>query len=594
MQYGLIMLLVFGMQVGLYVVLPAWALRRFKWENKEEWLFGSVLAGLATAALLGRVCNSSGIGVATSLLIWLVGWLIFGVSLIYCQSLKWRETREGSQLWNEYKQHNLWLIGILLLAGIVRMIHPLQTWALGQSDAYSHLGFLMDVLKSGKVGNPDYPPAYAWVMSFPAWLSHVHPYWTARYGGVFFGVGLTLGVYALVANWRGRVAGLAAAGFVAGCPLFFLLQKTGVGSFANQLGLVFVIAAFWAFATQRIGWLALILIALAVSVPMMLLHVLLLLGLWALAARRSIRSYFALFSLLLLIGLVMLFISTRIPASRGMVIASQLTGKYSLTSHMDAGWSGVFRILAADFFSFKRIGYGSWLLNTGAIFVTCIFGLALAVGVLRSSLPWRQIGLWGLLTSANVHLGWLQFTDYQREGWSYLLALACFGGLLFGTLWQYCSMRAWRVPLASVLVIICFLGIIFPPTHHILAGPSESDVVTYLLHLDPNVIVLARKTSAFPGGQGDIARTLHPRVTHSTAGLDAAKEPVHFLRDRPTLSPTLPRAMLMLQPRQMEVMKHFCEEAAEQVQRLENELSEYSVTVEHISEHLDVWILDAQ
>lgn len=574
-------LFISALQVLLYVGLPMWALRRMRWSGWAERLFAALCAGVATAALTGRIFNGSGMPVWGALSIWVAGWVVAGLFL------RGRGERAAQRL-------DIFLVLILFLAWVVRIIHPLETWALGQSDAYSHLGFLMDVLERGRVANQDYPPAFAWVSALPAWLSHIHPYWTARFSGAFFGAGLTLGAYALVAQWRGRIAGLVTAALVAGCPLFFLLQKTGVGSFANQLGLLLVIAAFWAFAARRFAWLALTLAALAVSVPMMLLHVLILLALWILAERRSIRTYFGLFALLLLGGLGILFVSIRLPAARGMVIAALLTGKYSLAANTDASWLEVFRILAADFLSFKRIGYGSWLPNTGAIAVTSVFALALIAGIQRKSLPWRQVGLWGLLTSANAHLGWLQFTDYQREGWSFLLASACFGGLLFDTLWQRHSTRAWHIPLAAILAVSCLAGVAFPPTHNILAGQSESDVVKYLLHLDPKVTVLTRKTSAFPGGQGDVARTLHSRVIHSTTNLISVKGSVYFLRDRPTLSPTLPLAMRVLQPRQMSVMKQFCEGAEEQTQQLEDALTGRPAIVKHISDYLDVWILEAQ
>lgn len=574
------LLVVVAAQLAFYIPLPMWALARVNWQGQGERLFGAIVAALCSAALWGRLCNGHGIGVEVAFGIWVALWIAIGLFL----------RRRGSR--HTLHRPDWILVAILLLAAVVRFIHPLQTWALGQSDSYSHLGFLINVLEDGKVANTDYPPAYAWVCAFPAWLSHIHPYWTVRFGGAFFGVGLVLGVFALTAQMKNRTAGLTAAALVAGCPLFYLLQKTGVGSFANQLGLLLVIAALWAFATRRFACLMASLLALAVSVPMMLLHVLILLALWIFAERRSIRAYLSFFALLILVGLGMLFVSTHLPAARGMVIAALLTGKYSLAAHTDASWPKVLHILAADFFSFKRIGYWSWLPNSGAIAITSVFALSLIAGIRKKTLPWRQIGLWGLLTSANVHLGWLQFSDYQREGWSFLLALACLGGLLFEALWQRHSTRAWRIPLGAILASSCVAGIVFPPTHNILAGPSESDVVKYLLHLNPNVTVLTRKASAFPGGQGDVARTLHPRVIHSITDLKSTKGSVFFLRDRPTLSPTMPLAMRVLQPRQMRVMKRFCEGAEEQTQQLENALAGHPATIQHISDYLDVWILE--
>ena len=212
-----------GIQMLLYLLLPAWTLVRFRWRDAGEVLFAALVAGLASAALWGRVCNGSGIGMAPATAIWIGAWIGAGAWV------RWKKRAAEPLRWDGV------LAAILLLAWAVRMLHPLQTWALGQSDAYSHLGFLRDVLENGQVGNGDYPPAYSWVLAFPAWLLHGHPYWMARFGGAFFGAGLALGAYALLAQIRGRAAGLAAAALVAGCPVFVLLQKTGVGCFANQL-----------------------------------------------------------------------------------------------------------------------------------------------------------------------------------------------------------------------------------------------------------------------------------------------------------------------------------------------------------------------
>lgn len=574
-------LFVSTLQLSLYIGLPAWALRRMRWNDRAEQCFAALIGGVGTAAVLGRVVNGSGAPIWSALIVWAVIWVII--------SFFPRKRHERPAL-----RMDALLLLTLFLAWVVRTIHPLETWALGQSDAYSHLGFLMDVLERGKVANPAYPPAFAWVSAFPAWLSHLHPYWTARFGGAFFGVGLTLGAYTLVAQWQNRAAGLAAAALVAGCPLFFLLQKTGVGSFANQLGLLLVIATLWAFVSKRFFCLALSLAALAVSVPMMLLHVMVLLALWTFAERRSACTYLLLVALLLLAGVGVVLLFTRVPASHGMVIASLLTGKYSLVTQVDADWLEVFQVLTRDFFSIKRVGYWSWVPNTGAVVVTGAFLLAGIAGVRKNAPAWRQLGLWGLLTSANVHLGWLQFTDYQREGWSFLLALASLGGMLFGLLWQEHQTRAWRIPLTTTLATACALGVFFPPAHNILAGQSESDVVKYLLQLDPSVTVLTRTTSAFPGGQGDVARTLHPRVIHSTRALDSVKGAVYFLRDHPASNPTMPLAMRVLQPRQMRVMQRICERAEEDTQGIEDHLSGRPATVDHVSDYLDVWMMESQ
>ena len=573
------MLAVMGAQVLLFGLVPAWALARRNWKDAGEWGFAALVAGVSSAALLGRLCNGRGMGVEGVGGIWLALWIVAGGV-----SRKSRALALPRLDWI--------LAGVLLLAWIVRSIHPLQTWALGQSDAYSHLGFLMDVLARGELANADYPPAYAWVMAFPAWLWRGHAYWVARFGGAFFGAGLVLGTHALVSQWKGRTAGLAAAALVAGCPVFFLLQKTGVGSFANQLGLLLIPAALWAFASKRFGWLALALAALMVSVPMMVLHVVLLLGLWTLAEIRDRRMLAGLALLLAAAGLGVLALAMTMPPARGMVIASMLTGDYSLAKEAGAGWGDVFRALAADFFSFKRMGYGSWALNGSSIGVAAMFAAALAWGVRRKEAGWKRVGIWGLLTSVNLHMGWLQFTDYQREGWSFLLALACLGGLAFDGMWRWRESRRWRRAWAFALALAGLAGLAVFPAHSVLAGPGESDIVEYLLRLDADVTVLARRMSTFPSGQGDVVRTLHPRVIHEVEDLGLLNGAVHFLRDRPPETPEIPLAMRLLQPRQIRTMERFCAQAESETLRLEDGLAGRRASVKQISDHLDIWILE--
>ena len=445
------MVQVTGIQTLLYLLVPAWTLVRFRWRDAGELLFAALVAGLTSAALWGRVCDGSGIGIAPATAIWIAAWIGAG-------SWARRKKRAAEPLrWDGV------LVAILLLAWTVRMLHPLQTWALGQSDAYSHLGFLRDVLENGRVGNGDYPPAYSWVLAFPTWLLQGHPYWMARFGGAFFGAGLAMGVYALMAQVRGRAAGLAAAGLVAGCPAWVLLQKTGVGCFANQLGLLLIPAALWAYASGRRGWLALALAALAVAVPMMLLHAVLLLGLLVLADRDAGRARFAWLGILALAFALALGIALCLPPARGLVIAAMLTEQYGGMDQAGAGWGEILRTLAADFFAVKRVGYASGALDGLAAATTAAFALALAGGWIRRAAAWRLVGAWGLLTSLNVHLGLFQFTNYQREGWSLLLAAAALGALVFDVLWRTWTSRNGRMVLGAGLAAVSLAGLALPP-----------------------------------------------------------------------------------------------------------------------------------
>ena len=82
------------------------------------------------------------------------------------------------------------LILILTAAFIVRMLHPLQVAYLGQSDAYTHLNYLHNIVDSGYLINPVYPPGYHWILALPSLVFSIDPYLVARYGGAFFGVGM--------------------------------------------------------------------------------------------------------------------------------------------------------------------------------------------------------------------------------------------------------------------------------------------------------------------------------------------------------------------------------------------------------------------
>ena len=142
-------------------------------------------------------------------------------------------------------EEGYFLIGSIILAVAVRSIDPIQHMALGQSDAYSHLQFLRNVMDTGFVHNVMYPPGYHWILSLPTAAFHLDPYLVARYGGAFFGAGLVLAVYVFVKSVASQPAPIFSAFFVSCFPGLYLLQKTGVGAFANQLGLFFIPVVFY-------------------------------------------------------------------------------------------------------------------------------------------------------------------------------------------------------------------------------------------------------------------------------------------------------------------------------------------------------------
>ncbi|MGD9781199.1 MAG: hypothetical protein AB7V14_03500 [Kiritimatiellia bacterium] len=568
-----------GLQVVLFVLVPAWALARLRWRDGSEWLFASGVAGVVSVALLGRLFNGFEWGAGRALGVWLAAWGAIG----FCA---WRRNRDA-----RVPRLDGTLLAILALAWGVRMVHPLQTWALGQSDAYVHLWFMRDVLERGAVANSLYPPAYSWVMALPGWLLPGHPYWVARFGGAFFGMGLALGVHALMAQVKGRAAGLAAAALVAGCPAFWLLQKTGVGCFPNQMGLLLIPAVLWAYASGNFFWLALALAGLLVSVPMMLLHVLLLLGILWLAilwlfegfvwrnARWGVAA--------LVLGAVgMIAVSLRLSPGHGMVLASHFTNApVQGLDPSSLSWPRVWGSLLADFLSVKRWGYGAWPANLAALGSTLVLAWAWIGGWRRRDVAWFTVGGWGLLSSFNLHLGLFQFTNYQREGWSLLIALACLGGLLFDVLWHWKPAAGPRRIWAVGLALAAGAGLWIPPTHAIPAGPSESDVVEFLLSLDPETMLLARSM------QGDVVRAFHEETVPEVWRLDQARGPILFLRDHPQIAPEVSPFMKVLQP-SLTRLNEWTYRQAETVNRAtERQLqADYEIrSRKNVSPHLEIW-----
>ena len=87
---------------------------------------------------------------------------------------------------------------ILGVAFVLRVLHPLQVAYLGQSDAYTHLNYIHNIVDQGFLLNPSYPPGYHWILALPTLVFSVDPYLIARYGGAFFGTVMVLGVYVLL------------------------------------------------------------------------------------------------------------------------------------------------------------------------------------------------------------------------------------------------------------------------------------------------------------------------------------------------------------------------------------------------------------
>lgn len=564
-------------QALLLAWLPWWALRGRCWPDRNEHLLAALLMGLASAALSGWVFNAVGLGVVGGFGVWLGGWVLAGV-------LGWRHRLAGpTGRWDT-------ILGlILLLALVVRLMHPLQVWSLGQSDAYSHLDFMMRVLERGRVGHPHYPPAFAWVMSFPALAWPGHPYWVARFGGAFFGAGLTLAVYGLLRRWEGPVAARVGAALLAGCPVFWLLQKTGVGVYANQLGLFLLVAGLWAYSANRWFWLVLAIIALAAAVPMMLPGALLLLGWWVVVDRPRMGVLLGMVALAGGAALCVVLLFAQLPAREGAVIARMLTGTSAGVMPNEAPWIDVFGLLARDFFAVKRMGYPSVGLNVVALSSVVVFIGAFWFGWRRQRSGWARVGLWGSWTGVGLYTGLFQFTTYQREGWSFLLACVCLSGLVADALWHHGLRATWRRAFVVMIVVASMVGLALPPVHPV--DDVDEEVIPYLLALDPEVTLLARPRTGFQLGQGDLVRTLHPKTLLRVEQALVTEGLVYFLRDYPAPSPPVSRIMKWLQPGLTSVIEQEQQRAESDNLLIEEAIADRVVRVERVAPHLAVWVL---
>lgn len=476
---------------AFYALVPWLALKR--WLARDPWPVQwalAVLAGTVSQAVLGFVWTlgirqpARGEG-AAYLAFWLVAAGVFWLK-------KPPAAAGGSpEKWPLLEHAGL---AATLLAGFaVRLLHPLRCWALGQSDAYSHLFMFRNVVETGTLGNAFYPPGYAWTMSMPAALLGVDPYHVARFGGAFFGMAMVLGVYFFLGEGcRDRRAALAGALLAAGFPGFMLLHKTGVGAFANQAGLFFLPMVFGgALAAgvregrrRGIGVGAAALAGMLISVPMMGLHVFLVVllfwicggcqgkGLLPPGWRR--HAWVPVLLLVLALAAWVRLGSGTLAATTAVLTTADETLAANFHRETIDGLTSLI-LLSRDFFSVKRWGVGSPLADLAFAGLACVFAGLAAAGIRRKNAGWILLGCWGGLAAVQTATGFLQFTAYQREGWSLLMAAAGLGGLAVAWFWS--RFRSLRPAILVALALSAAAAIWRPPAHNLTISTAEETLV---------------------------------------------------------------------------------------------------------------------
>jgi hypothetical protein len=428
----------------------------------------------------------------------------------------------------------------------------MHTAALGQSDAYSHLQFIQSIISDAHLRNPMYPPGHAWSMALPAIIFNIDPYLIARFGGAATGLLLVLGAYLLAFQFcRSKAAALATAFFIACFPPFNLLAKTSVGVFANQMGLCFIpviltLHTRWADSNfqfnRHAAFLSLAVSAMVITSPLMLIHLGMIMGityflicLWNRPGLYEPRRapWVVLRQGLLIVLPALLVISLHLAqaqrtnpdslnftrhelAPKKPAPSKQYAATPRQSQHVRPTPPSPVQILA-DFAKIKRTGYHNAFMDatTSAIGIVCA-GLVF-VGWRRRSTSCLVLGIWGTLTALQALTGLFQFSLFQREGWSLMIAAAVLGGCAFGLAWPSVAHRPITTWIIATLMILSLAATCWrPPRHTFFVSSAESDIVAcirqivthYRFMKTPVPIIATRRMAGFQSTQGELAAAI--------------------------------------------------------------------------------------
>lgn len=412
---------------------------------------------------------------------------------------------------------------ICFCAFTVRAIHPLQESYLGQSDAYTHLNYLHNILEQAELVNPAYPPGYHWILALPSLAFSLDPYFVTRFGGAFFGVGLVLAIYVFLEILFNKKAAIYGS-FCAACfPLMILLQKTGVGAFANQCGLLLLPALFLGYCfginrNKNVNQRGILLLAaslgIAATVPMMLIHVFVIVLLerlicllrhprgWCVTTVK-IFLYFLPAIVLLAVHTSQMsgtqrtrtagqlvvndqkIISSSHQLSKALVKKAEASGNNTVDRVVRYIAKGPYFKLILDFVRVKRSnGFGNLYINIVAVLLGGIFALFVITGLYRGSPKLVVLGLWGGVTLTQAATGALQFSAYQREGWSLLISVCCVAGIMTALISRKLDQyRIWYYVVVCAMLAIFAWSLTKPPSHLQMRSSAEGDVIDFVRFL---------------------------------------------------------------------------------------------------------------
>jgi glycerol uptake facilitator-like aquaporin len=578
----------------LIYLLPTFPAARRWLPGRSTWdvVLSAAALGMASQAVIGFLWEHlGGRNPGLESLLYLGGWAALSLTTLIGK----KDEAQGKAGTSPGR----WLAAILVAGVALRLVYPLTNVALGQSDAYSHLQFLQDIIARGHLRNPAYPSGYHWVLTLPCLWLRVDPYLVARYGGAFFGGLLIVAVGLFPGNRTGRKAGLTAALLVAVFPGFMPLIKTGVGAFANQMGLLFLLLTLREYLScvtmkeradrNHILLIGVYLAGLAVSVPLMTIQAVAFIALERFVAllrerrlwtARTLPLLLPLLPAALLITLHSVALPEKVQQRSAKMITARHTSKTPKNKEEGEKTSKGKRphlLLATDLFSVKRWGLGSPSLNAGAAILLTAFALLILVGIRSGRAFHIGVGIWGLFTLVQTVTGFLEFSAYQRAGWTLMLAAAILGGLIYNEIEQYAGER---LPFAQLSVLgalaVTVWAFFTPPRHAHIMSSAEPEMVrlartlaqddrfsrarwasfetlkepavTGLLDPDLPLTLLTRNFSTMKGRQGnivsavlDFATGIHVLQISKTNPVDKAIDSgsqILFLVDRPKkLSP---------------------------------------------------------
>lgn len=496
---------------AVYLIPPLLILRRLQpTADRASLLLISTGLGLSLQALIGFCWNHfvSRAPVIEGVLYFLI-WLVAGMALRLKKSPHPPPRQPPSF---NVGQSFLPLSLIILTCIGTRSLDALAHASLGQSDAYTHLQFLRDVSQYGEIRNIVYPPGYSWVLALPVMTFNLDAYMVARYVGAFFGSLLIVALY-LLGRRHSQTAGLFAAFLAAVCPVFYPLIKTGIGAFANQMGLFLLPLALLLYLRNSRLLFTLILLGLTVSVPLFVFTLaLIVFSHWLLSYRPGATTANTPAHPWLKEGLLILapflfagalagyhFLSPgklHVNTTATLVTGISTPSKELLSSIPSEKTDFLTKVkfnpagkLVLDLLTVKRMGLGSNTMNLAilglvGIFITTLIAAFQPGLSAPASALFKLVGGWGLLTTLQSATGLLEFSFYQRSGWMLLEAIALAGGLILA--WLYYMKRLRNVFRISIMMgigaslIIAFWS---PPQHRCITSGAENELAMALREL---------------------------------------------------------------------------------------------------------------